>query len=220
MAYSVVLRRNGAKVGYFGPFGTKKQAIAQGQVLADDSARDVVVSVEPQRKKATTKKKRTNTRTTRKNTAYIRKSARAGTMELVAALNSNISNIKHGNGGDIRHAEQQVRYLAAAGAIRPRDRDMLLHKIDTKHDRFPVALERNPGRGTFQSKTYAYYTVADGKLTSGHGSPTGTPSAKRKARAEAKKRASRPENVMTAKQAQKYVGRSLTSSASWYNRSR
>ncbi len=65
MAYGVVLRRNGAKVGYFGPFGTKKQAIAQGQVLADDSARDVVVSVEPQRKKTTTK--RTNTRTTRKN---------------------------------------------------------------------------------------------------------------------------------------------------------
>lgn len=66
MAYNVVLRRNGAKVGHFGPFSTKKQAIAQGQVLADDSARDVVVSVEPQRKKATTKrKKRTNTR--RKN---------------------------------------------------------------------------------------------------------------------------------------------------------
>jgi len=67
MAYNVVLRRNGAKVGHFGPFGTKKQAIAQGQVLADDSARDVVVSVEPQRKKATTKKKRTNTRRKRKN---------------------------------------------------------------------------------------------------------------------------------------------------------
>lgn len=63
MAYNVVLRRNGAKVGHFGPFGTKKQAIAQGQVLADDAARDVVVSVEPQRKKATTKRKNT-----RKNT--------------------------------------------------------------------------------------------------------------------------------------------------------
>jgi len=45
MAYNVVLRRNGAKVGHFGPFTTKKQAIAQGQVLADDAARDVVVSV-------------------------------------------------------------------------------------------------------------------------------------------------------------------------------
>ena len=68
MGYNVVLRRNGAKVGHFGPFTTKKQAIAQGQVLADDAARDVVVSVEPQRKKATTKKKkRTNTRRKRKN---------------------------------------------------------------------------------------------------------------------------------------------------------
>ena len=132
MAYSVVLRRNGAKVGHFGPFGTKKQAIAQGQVLADDSARDVVVSVEPQRKKATTKKKRTNTR------------------------------------------------------------------------------RKNPGRGTFQSKTYAYYTVAGGKLTSGHTS-----------RAAALKQASgQKANVKTAMQAQKYVGRSLTSSAAWRNQPR
>lgn len=58
MPYKVVLRRNGSQVGMFGPFATQKLAVAQGQVLADDAARDVVVSVEPTRKKATTRKPR------------------------------------------------------------------------------------------------------------------------------------------------------------------
>ncbi len=86
MGYHVVLRRNGAKVGHFGPFTTKKQAIAQGQALADDAARDVVVSVEPQRKKATTKKKRTNTRRKRTNTRRTR--ANSTRYYLAQSLNS------------------------------------------------------------------------------------------------------------------------------------
>ena len=216
MAYNVVLRRNGAKVGHFGPFTTKKQAIAQGQALADDAARDVVVSVEPQRKKATTKRKRTNTRRKRKNGPTLGKPHYpfAEKEKLYATFT------------DARLYSAMQDAMATSRAQQdwnPTGANWYLddyHTIVKEIQKRKRAKKRNPGRGTFKSKTYAYYTVANGKLTSGHGSPTGTPSAKRKARAEAKKRASRPENVMTAKQAQKYVDRSLTSSAAWYNEPR
>lgn len=242
MAYNVVLRRNGAKVGHFGPFTTKKQAIAQGQVLADDAARDVVVSVEPQRKKATTKRKRTNTRRTRvkqrkapsllhptreQNEQFIKD--HTPTIARLSQAGFKFDELYTGFSMTRNGVELQISPLYTRLIIDDRISDYDHRNPDTPplHLIVKYAIERankrrsNPGRGTFKSKTYAYYTVANGKLTSGHGSPTGTPSAKRKARAEAKKRASRPENVMTAKQAQKYLGgRSLTSSASWHNQPR
>lgn len=255
MAYHVVLRRNGAKVGHFGPFTTKKQAIAQGQVLADDSARDVVVSVEPQRKKATTKKKRTNTRKKKKHPAtYILPSGKKINQGISAALGQEkVVRTKYGSLVVYGHYKQQtgqydIQYLRE-GAYQPtflvsvspdkalsaiKKASKLLSEDETLGNTrralkaaYPFrpkwrtnTRRSNPSRGTFKSKTYAYYTVGNGKLTSGHGSPTGTTTEKKKARAEAEKQASRPENVMTAIQAQKYVGRSLTSSAAWYNKPR
>ena len=255
MAYNVVLRRNGAKVGHFGPFTTKKQAIAQGQVLADDAARDVVVSVEPQRKKATTKKKRTNTRRTRKNTdpkprvkpytkslsigedkadarekAWLKKSY---TVFLGSTVFSNGGGFDYwGNPATGRVIAVGVKGYSSSGfgdagywaghVSRSPDVQTTEEGRNWNWSRFRTNTRRsNPGRGTFKSKVYAYYTVADGKLTSGHGSPTGTPNEKKKAREEAIKQANgNKNNVKTAKQAQKYVGRSLTSSAAWYNEPR
>lgn len=125
MAYHVVLRRNGAKVGHFGPFTTKKQAIAQGQVLADDSARDVVVSVEPQRKKATTKKKRTNTRKKKKHPAtYILPSGKKINQGISAALGQEkVVRTKYGSLVVYGHYKQQtgqydIQYLRE-GAYQP-----------------------------------------------------------------------------------------------------
>jgi len=235
MGYHVVLRRNGAKVGHFGPFTTKKQAIAQGQALADDAARDVVVSVEPQRKKATTKKKRTNTR--RKNPKvpdvwglppkYGSKVVPPGdykTLPLPARMGThstlyyearspqggvaNLTVEKKGRDRYFLSTDNQVRHEKGKEA-----REMIKHFL--KSGRLPA--RSNPSRGTFKSKAYAYYTVAGGKLTSGHSTR----------KAALKQASGQKANVKTAKQAQKYLGkradgsyRSLTSSASWRNQPR
>ena len=305
MGYNVVLRRNGAKVGHFGPFTTKKQAIAQGQVLADDAARDVVVSVEPQRKRATTKRKRANTRRTRANGKFkigdlvkvegstldgaegiviefvtttkgepgvvleLTKAARRklfgqATDEVIALskhltkkrvntrrANPTVPDVwglppKYGSKvvppGDYKtlplparmgtHSKLYYEARSPQGGVanlmvekKGRDRyylsggsrsqtvngkearEMIKHFL--KNGRLPA--RSNPSRGTFKSKTYAYYTVANGKLTSGHST--------RKAALE--QAGGRKANVKTAKQAQKYLkGRSLTSSASWHNQPR
>jgi len=213
MGYHVVLRRNGAKVGHFGPFTTKKQAIAQGQALADDAARDVVVSVEPQRKKATTKKKRTNTRRKRKNGPTLGKPHYpfAEKEKLYATFT------------DARLYSAMQDAMATSRAQQdwnPTGANWYLddyHTIVKEIQKRKRAKKRNPGRGTFKSKTYAYYTVANGKLTSGH----------RTREAALKQASGQKDNVKTAKQAQKYLGkradgsyRSLTSSASWYNEPR
>jgi len=207
MAYNVVLRRNGAKVGHFGPFGTKKQAIAQGQVLADDSARDVVVSVEPQRKKATTKKKRTNTRRKRKNGPTLGKPHYpfAEKEKLYATFT------------DARLYSAMQDAMATSRAQQdwnPTGANWYLddyHTIVKEIQKRKRAKKRNPGRGTFKSKAYDYYTVAGGKLTSGHSTR----------KAALKKASGQKSNVKTARQAQKYLGgRSLTSSASWHNQPR
>ncbi len=201
MAYNVVLRRNGAKVGHFGPFTTKKQAIAQGQALADDAARDVVVSVEPQRKKATTKKKRTNTRR-----SAIKKGDRFENQYGVWVV----------DGPAYGTVDMWEIYLSSRGKghAKVESGSALLKHYKKKRTN---TRRSNPSRGTFTSKTYAYYTVANGKLTSGHGS-----------REAALKQANgNKDNVKTARQAQKYLGkradgsyRSLTSSAAWYNEPR
>jgi len=313
MAYNVVLRRNGAKVGHFGPFSTKKQAIAQGQVLADDSARDVVVSVEPQRKKATTKRK--NTRWTRTNTqpeTYILPSGKRINQGISRALSrESYKNDRRGtpfivyghympNAGQydilyyrkesfqpthlisvspataLQTIKKATKLLSTGETLAATKRALKSMRTNTRRTRkngptlgkphYPFAekeklyatftdarlysamqdamatsraqqgwneaganwylddyhtivkeiqkrkraKKRNPSRGTFKSKTYAYYTVAGGKLTSGHSTR----------KAALKQASGQKANVKTAKQAQKYVGRSLTSSASWHNQPR
>jgi hypothetical protein len=88
-------------------------------------------------------------RSARKNPPrkYIRRSAKAGDYrtatsptELAAQLNANISRIEHGDGEAIRHAYEQVRYFEAAKSLHPNDAGMLFHKLDKKHDTFPLAL--------------------------------------------------------------------------------
>lgn len=118
MGYYVRMRRNGKKVGELGPFTTQKLAVKQAQPFADDAAKGVVVTVEPQRRRASKpkpkrgKKRRARAKTRRRNPT----SQMPGTARLATTADSRwppvVNNPAYAPGAHVRVARPGLGLIA------------------------------------------------------------------------------------------------------------